>query len=124
MIYGQRAEEVAPRRKRMDWVELETGSSLRVGRRRGRRKHANSIGGKSNLQINFRTTNFTYLFRARLKVIDHYEHPDDADEDDQFDVATHVVASLSLSLSLYLSLSHFLWFIGQQLLWTFSLRLL
>lgn len=45
--------------------------------------------GKSNIQINFRA-NLTYLFRAGLKVIDHHEHPDDADEDDQFDIATHV----------------------------------
>lgn len=70
-------------------------------------EHANSIWGrgrKSNLQINFRTRNFTYLFRAGLKVIDHYEHPDDADEDDQFDVATHVALSLSLSIPFSLSL--------------------
>lgn len=62
------------------------------------------IHGKSNIQINFRA-NLTYLFRAGLKVIDHYEHPDDADEDDQFDVATHDVSaffSLSLSISLWL----------------------
>lgn len=60
------------------------------------------IHGKSNIQINFRA-NLTYLFRAGLKVIDHYEHPDDADEDDQFDVATHDVSAF-FSLSLFLSL--------------------
>lgn len=73
------------------------------------------IHGKSNIQINFRA-NLTYLFRAGLKVIDHHEHPDDADEDDQFDVATHVALSflLSLSLSLYISVSLSLWLLDSN----------
>lgn len=115
MIYGHRTEEVALRRKWYDdeFLVVQWGAGWR----------GVPIHGKSNIQINFRA-NLTYLFRAGLKVIDHHEHPDDADEDDQFDVATHDALSflLSLSLSIYLCIFISL-VIGQQLLRTFSLLL-